>query len=163
MTIKKAAARVLFGLAIAGCALAAQAQEAARPSYGPQVTVDQAKKIAAGALAEAKKNNWNVAVAIVDIYGFLVYYERMEDTQTASANIAVEKARTAAMFRRPTRALQEAVNKGSPATLGLPGATPITGGLPIVTGGKIGGAIGVSGVTSDQDEQIARAGLDGIK
>jgi glc operon protein GlcG len=163
MKIKTAVARALLGVAVTGCALAAQAQEAARPSYGPQVTVDQAKKIAAGALAEAKKNNWNVAVAIVDNYGSLVYYERMEDTQTASAHIAVEKARTAAMFRRPTRVLQEAVNKGSPATLGLPGATPITGGLPIVTGGKIGGGLGVSGVTSDQDEQIAKAGLEGMK
>jgi uncharacterized protein GlcG (DUF336 family) len=87
----------------------------------------------------------------------------MDDTQSASPVIAIEKARSAAMFRRPTRAMEETVNKGRPAFLGIPLATPVTGGLPIVTSGKITGGIGVSGVTSDQDEQIAKAGLDGMK
>jgi uncharacterized protein GlcG (DUF336 family) len=128
------------------------------------VTVDQAKQMAAKALAEAKKNSWNVAIAIVDNYGVLVYYEKMEDTQTASPLIAIEKARTSAMFRRPTRVLQDGINKGgSPSLLGLSGATPVAGGLPIFMGGKVSGAIGVSGVTSDQDEQIAKAGLEGVK
>jgi len=136
---------------------------AQRPPYGPEIALDLAKKIAAAAIAEARKNSWNVAVAIVDNHGFLVYYERLDDTQTASPAIAIEKARSAAMFRRATREMQENVNKGNPAFLGIPGATPVAGGLPIVAGGKIVGAIGVSGVTSDQDEQIAKAGLEAVK
>ena len=133
-----------------------------RPPYGPEIALDMAKKIAAAAVAEAKKNGWNVAVAIVNNHGFLVYYERLDDTQTASAAIAVEKARSAAMFRRATREMQDAVNKGNPAFLGI-GATPVAGGLPVISNGKIVGAIGVSGVTSDQDEQVARAGLEAVK
>jgi len=134
-----------------------------RPSYGPEVTLDTAKKIAAAAIAEAKRNNWNVAVAIVDNHGFLVYYERLDDTQSASPVIAIEKARSAAMFRRPTRAMEDTVNKGRVSFLGIPLATPITGGLPITSGGRVIGGIGVSGVTSDQDEQIAKAGLEALK
>jgi glc operon protein GlcG len=134
-----------------------------RPSYGPEITLADAKKIASAALAEAQKNKWNVAIAIVDNHGALVYYQRMDDTQSASPVIAIEKARSAAMFRRPTRAMEDTVNKGRAAFLGMPLATPITGGLPIVSGGKIAGAIGVSGVTSDQDEQVAKAALDGFK
>jgi glc operon protein GlcG len=133
------------------------------PSYGPDVTLANAKKLAATALAEAQKNNWNVAIAIVDNHGALVYYERMDDTQSASPVIAIEKARSAAMFRRSTRAMEDTVNKGRTSFLGIPLATPITGGLPIVIAGKIAGAIGVSGVTSDQDEQVAKAGLEGLK
>lgn len=134
-----------------------------RPSYGPEITLANAKKIAAAALAEAQKNNWNVAIAIVDNHGALVYYERMDDTQSASPVIAVEKARSAAMFRRTTRVMEDTVNKGRVSFLGIPVATPITGGLPIVISGKIAGGVGVSGVTSDQDEQIAKAGLEGLK
>jgi uncharacterized protein GlcG (DUF336 family) len=134
-----------------------------RPSYGPDITLTNAKKMAAAALAEAQKNNWNVAVAIVDNHGALVYYERMDDTQSASPAIAIEKARSAAMFRRPTRAMEDTVNKGRTSFLAIPLATPITGGLPIVIAGKIAGGIGVSGVTSDQDEQIAKTGLEGLK
>src|SRR5262245_10215683 len=132
------------------------------PTYGAQITLETAKKIAAGAIAEAVKNKWPVAVAIVDNHGFLVYYERLDDTQTASPAFAVEKARTAAMFRRPSKVLEEAT-KTRVSVLGFPGATPITGGLPIVIDGKIIGGIGVSGVTAEQDEQVARAGLDGLK
>lgn len=148
------------GLSFLALAMAASAQ---RLPYGPEITLDLAKKIAAAAIAEAGKNSWNVAVAIVDNHGFLVYYERLDDTQTASPTIAVEKARSAAMFRRATREMQDGVNKGNPAFLGIPGATPIAGGLPITVGGKIIGGVGVSGVTSDQDEQIAKAGLEAVK
>jgi len=133
-----------------------------RPSYGQAINLDTAKKLAAGSLAEAKKNNWNVAIAVVDTHGFLVYYEMMDDTQTASATIAVEKARTAAMFRRPSKEFEDNIGAGRVAVLGLPGATPIDGGLPIVVGGKLIGAVGVSGVTSAQDAQIAKAGIDGL-
>ncbi|HZA53300.1 MAG TPA: heme-binding protein [Candidatus Udaeobacter sp.] len=139
----------------------ASAQE--RPSYGQEITLANAKKVANAALAEAQKNSWNVAIAIVDNHGSLVYYERMDDTQSASPVIAIEKARSAAMFRRSTRAMEDTVNKGRVSFLGIPVATPITGGLPIIVGGKVIGGIGVSGVTSDQDEQVAKAGLEGFK
>jgi uncharacterized protein GlcG (DUF336 family) len=113
-------------------------------------------------LAAAVKNQWPVAVAIVDNHGFLVYYERLDDTQTAGVSISVEKARTAAMFRRPSRSFDER-SKTQVSVLGIPGATPITGGLPIVVDGKVIGGIGVSGMAADQDEQIAQAGLDALK
>lgn len=129
-----------------------------RPSYGPAITLEAAKTVAAGAVAEAKKNGWNVAIAIVDTHGFLTYFERLDDTQTAAPKIALAKARTAAMFRRPSSGFEETVAKGRIAVMGLPGATPVTGGVPIVVGGKVIGGIGVSGVASEQDEQIARAG-----
>ena len=132
-------------------------------SYGPAVTLDQAKKIAVGAVAEANKNNWRVAIAIVDTHGFLKYYEMMDDTQTASATVAVEKARTAAMFRRPTKMFEEAIAGGRNAILGMGGITPIEGGLPIVVNGKCVGAVGVSGLTSPQDAQVGQAGLDSLK
>lgn len=151
-------------VAVLLCLLAGSLQAQQHPSYGPSITADQAKPLAAKALAEAKRNGWNVAIAVVDTYGVLVYYEKMEDTQTASPAIAIEKARTAAMFRRPTRVLQDGINKGgSPSLLGLAGAMPVAGGLPIYMGGKVIGAIGVSGVTADQDEQVAKAGLEGVK
>jgi glc operon protein GlcG len=151
-------------LAVAVLAFAgfAQAQEQ-RPSYGANVSLDQAKRIAAGAAAEARKQNWPMAIAIVDTTGALVYYEKLEDTQTASPTIAIEKARTAAMYRRPTRVFEEVVNKGRTAVLNLTGVMPITGCLPIVAGGKVLGGIGVSGMASDQDEQVAKAGLDGMR
>ena len=151
------------GLAAAAAFTVAVAPAAAQSYGATAVNLATAKKIAAAALAEAQKNKWNVAVAVVDMHGFLVYYEKMDDTQSASPVIAVEKAKTAAMFRRPSRAFEEGIAKGRTAILGLPGATPITGGLPIVVDGKIIGGVGVSGVTSDQDEQIAKAGLDGLK
>jgi uncharacterized protein GlcG (DUF336 family) len=161
MSALKPVMQISIVLGFAMFAILASAQD--RPSYGPDITLATAKKLAAAGLAEAQKNNWNVAIAIVDNHGALVYYERMDDTQSASPLIAIEKARSAAMFRRTTRSMEETVNKGRVAFLGIPLATPITGGLPIVIGGKIAGAIGVSGVTSDQDEQVAKAGLEGLK
>lgn len=134
-----------------------------RPSYGGQITLEDAKKIAAGAVAEAKKNQWNVAIAVVDNHGMLIYYEMLDDTQTSSATIAIEKARTAAMFRRPSKAFEDVVAKGRVAVLGLPGVTPVQGGLPIFANGKIIGGVGASGVNSDQDEQVVQAGLNAFK
>lgn len=148
-----------IALVLFTCAAGAQQ----RPSYGGQITLDNAKAIAAGAIAEAKKNSWNVAVAIVDNHGMLIYYEMLDDTQTSSATIALEKARTAATFRRPSKVFEDVIGKGRVAVLGLPGVTPVQGGLPIVVGGKIIGGVGVSGVNSDQDEQVAQAGLNAIK
>jgi uncharacterized protein GlcG (DUF336 family) len=132
-------------------------------SYGPPVGLEQARKIAAGAVVEANKNNWKVAIAIVDTHGFLKYYEMMDDTQTASANVAIDKSRTAAMFRRPTKMFEDGIAGGRNALLGMKGALPIEGGLPIVINGKCIGAVGVSGLTSPQDAQVAQAGLDALK
>lgn len=139
----------------------ASAQEQ-RPGYGPPINIATAKKIAAGTIAECQNNKWNVAVAIVDNHGSLVYFERMEDTQTASMEIAILKARAAATYRRTTRAFADAISKGGPAVMTLPGVVASPGGVPIFVGGKIIGAAGVSGVTGDQDEQCAKAGIAGM-
>ena len=155
--------RAVASLAVVLLASGALAQAPQRPPYGTAINLDMAKKIAAGAVAEAKKNNWNVAIAIVDNHGLLVYYEMLDDTQTASANVAIEKARTSATYRRSSKEFEDGIGGGRTAILGLPGVTPIEGGLTIVVGGKMVGAIGVSGVTSPQDGQIARAGLDAVK
>ena len=149
--------RMLLGITVAALATAAAAQDK-RPGYGTPVNVTQAKKIAAGAIAECQKNGWNIAVAIVDPHGTLVYYEKMEDTQFASADIAIGKARAAATYRRPTRAFADAINKGSPATATLPGVVASPGGVPLTVDGKVIGAVGASGVTGDQDEQCSMAG-----
>lgn len=151
--------RFLLGLGFILFAACAMAQE--RPPYGQEIGLEQAKKIAAGAAAESKKNGWRMAIAVVDNHGFLVYYERMDDTQTASVWVAVEKAKAAATYRRPTKAFEDGIAKGRVALLGLTGATPIEGGLPIMVGGKVIGGIGVSGANSDQDAMAAAAGLKG--
>jgi glc operon protein GlcG len=151
---------VTTALCAALIALPVLAQEAPRPSYGPNITTAAAKKIAAGVLAECATNKWNVAVAVVDTTGGLVYYERMEDTQSASFDIAIMKAKAAAMYRRTTRVFMEGINR-TPATATLPGVVGSPGGVPILVSGKIIGAVGVSGVTGDQDEQCAKAGLGG--
>jgi glc operon protein GlcG len=150
--------RILLSAALVAIAASASAQDR-RPDYGPAINATAAKKVAAGVLAECQKNSWNVAVAVVDNHGFLVYFERMDNTQTASMDIAVGKARSAATYRRPTRAFVDAINKGSPATATLPGVFASPGGLPIMAGGNVIGGVGVSGVTGDQDEQCAKAGL----
>ena len=133
----------------------------AAAEYGTPITIDQAKKIAAGVVAECAGNKWNIAVAVVDTHGGLVYYERMENTQTASFEIAIMKARAAATYRRPTRAWVDAIAKVGPAPMTLPGVVASPGGMPIMAGGRVIGAVGVSGVTGDQDEQCAKAGLGG--
>ncbi len=154
-------AKTMLGLALALSAGLASAQE--RPPYGNPINVDQAKKIAGGALAESKRNNWRMAISIVDNHGFPVYFERMEDTQTASIQIALDKAKSAAMFRRPTKVFEDGVAKGRVALLGLTGAMPIEGGLPIMVDGRVIGGIGVSGANSDQDAAAAQAGLNALK
>jgi glc operon protein GlcG len=149
---------ILLAAALAALATGASAQDK-RPDYGTAVNAAGAKKIAAGVVAECQKNAWNVAVAVVDTHGFLVYFERMDNTQIASMDIAVGKARAAATYRRPTRVFMEAINKGGAATITLPGVFASPGGVPIMVDGKVTGAVGVSGVTGDQDEQCAKAGL----
>jgi glc operon protein GlcG len=130
--------------------------------YGAPIGIEAARKAATAAIAEGKKNGWTVAVAIVDPGGNLVYFERIDGTQTGSSTVAQEKARTAAAFKRPSKMLEDAVKAGNSQFLRLPGALPIEGGFPLVVDGKIVGAIGVSGATSAQDGQCAKAGADVI-
>ena len=150
---------ILAGISLVFLAATGASAQDRRPDYGTAVNVVAAKKIAAGVVAECLKNGWNVAVAVVDNHGFLVYFERMDNTQTASMEIAVGKAKSAATYRRPTRAFTDAINKGGPATATLPGVFASPGGLPIMADGKVVGGVGVSGVTGDQDEQCSKAGL----
>ena len=149
---------ILAAVALAALTVGASAQDK-RPEYGTAINVSGAKKIAAGVVAECQKNGWNVAVAVVDNHGFLVYFERMDNTQTASMEIAVGKAKAAATYRRPTRVFTDVINKGGVATATLPGVFASPGGLPIMIDGKVIGGVGVSGVTGDQDEQCSKAGL----
>src|SRR5688572_3870683 len=144
-------------LALLACAASSDAQTM---SYGTPITADAAKKAAAPAIAEARKNQWTMAIAIVDTAGELVYFERMDDTQVGSVDVAISKARSAARFKRPTKAFQDALAAGGEGLriLALNGAIPVDGGLPLVVGGKIVGAIGASGGTSAQDGQVAAAG-----
>jgi glc operon protein GlcG len=163
-------AKFLLGLAFMWCVASAFAQQppAAAPApmpYGSPVSVETAKKAAAAALAEARKNNWLMAVAVVDPAGDLVYYEKMDNTQLGSAKVSVNKARSAALFKRPTKAFQDALAGGGVGlrVLGIEGAVPLEGGLPLVVDGKIIGAIGLSGASSDQDGQCAKAGADAVQ
>jgi uncharacterized protein GlcG (DUF336 family) len=150
-------------IAAAGLMLLVGASHAQLASYGPAVNLDAAKKAAAAAVAEARKSNFKMAVAVVDTHGFPVYFELMDDTQSASGNLAIQKARTAAMFRRPTKALEEGVNGGRQSLLSVPDAILLEGGEPLIVAGKVIGAIGASGGSSVQDGQVARAGVDALK
>ena len=148
---------MLLAACTAAFTLTAAAQ--AWPDYGTTINIAAAKKLAAGVLAECQANKWNVAVAVVDNNGGLIYFERMNNTQSASLDIAIGKARNGAMYRRPTRAWVDTIAKTGPAVMTLPGVVASPGGLPIFADGKVIGGVGVSGVTGDQDEQCAMAGL----
>jgi glc operon protein GlcG len=132
--------------------------------YGAPIALEVAKKVAAPALAEASKNNWSMAVAVVDAAGDLVYFERMNATQAGSVEVALDKARSAARFKRATKAFQDMLASGGDGlrVFRIKGAVPVEGGVPIVIDGKIVGAIGVSGGTSPQDGQCARAGIEAM-
>jgi glc operon protein GlcG len=140
------------------------AQSPATP-YGAPISVENAKKISAVALGEAHKNNWTMAVAVVDPAGTLIYYEKMDNTQNGSARVAIDKARSAALFKRPTKAFQDALSSGGAGlrVLALEGAIPVEGGVPLVVEGHIVGAIGLSGDTSEHDALCAQAGADSLK
>ena len=133
--------------------------------YGPSIGLDSAKAAAAPAIAEARKNNWRMAVAIVDSSGTLVYFEKMDGTQLGSVTVAMEKARAAALYKRPTKVFQEGVAAGGDGLriLGLTGAVPVEGGIPLLINGQIVGAIGVSGATAQQDGQCAQTGAAAVK
>jgi len=134
------------------------------PPYGAPIGVADAKKAAAAAIAEvAKVGSAPDAIAVVDHGGFLIYFERMDNTQLGSVEIAIEKARSAALFRRPSKVFEDALAGGRTAILALRGVVPLDGGVPIISGGKLVGAIGASGGTTQQDGQVAKAGADAIK
>ena len=126
------------------------------------LSLELAKKIAARAEAEAKKNNWTMVIAVVDDGGHLIYLERMDGTQIGSVEVATAKARSANDYKRPTKAFEDALAGGRTAILKLPGAMPLEGGIPIMIEGKIVGAIGVSGGMSTQDGEVAKAGLEAV-
>jgi uncharacterized protein GlcG (DUF336 family) len=161
---RKTVARSAIAAVILLCGLAIARAQMPNPLGGP-VSLENARKAAAPALAEAEKNHWTVAVAVVDTGGNLVYYEKMDNTQIGSANVAIEKARTAALFKRPTKAFQDILAGGGDGLrlLTLKGVVAVEGGFPLVMDGKIVGAIGVSGATSAQDAQCAKTGADVLK
>ena len=141
------------------------AQTAPAPAYGMSIGLENARKVATAAVAEARKNNFTMAISVVDTAGNLVYFEKMDGTQTGSVNVSLEKARSAVLFKRPTKSFQDTVAQGGVGLrmLGLPGAVPVEGGIPLMEGGKIVGAIGASGGTSEQDGQCAQAGANVMK
>jgi len=158
---KFAIAAAMAALSMAPLAAAAQTP----PAYGPAIGLDAARKAVAAAEAEAKQNSWPMAIAVVDTAGRLVAFERLDNTQIASLDIAIEKAKTANNLKRPTKALQDALAQGGASLrlLAVPGVLPIEGGVPIMSDGKVIGAIGVSGMASDQDAKCAMAGAAAAK
>ena len=156
---------VAFAVVLTVGVAAAQQPAAPGPTpYGSPINLEQAKKVMAGAEAEAKKNNWPVAIVILDSGGQMVMMQRLDNTQWGSVDIAKEKARTAVALRRPTKVLQDGIAQGGVNLRFLStGFSVLEGGIPIVHEGKIIGSIGVSGVTSQQDAQTAQAGQDALK
>jgi glc operon protein GlcG len=155
MYARMLASTVLFGLLLSGATALAQL-----PTK-PVLTLEAAKKLAAAAEEEAVKNKWNIVIAIVDDGGNLLYLQRLDGTQTGSIEVALQKAKTAVHFKRPSKALEDAVTGGRTVVLAI-GAMPIEGGLPLMVDDKLIGAIGVSGVTAQQDGQVAKAGADAL-
>ncbi len=154
---------MIVGLGVMSLALTGVAHaQAMRVPYSNALTLDMAKKCVAAAEAESKKNSWNMAIAVVDDGGHLVAFSKMDNTQIGSIRIAIDKAKTANNFRRPSKALEDALAGGRMAILGLPGATPLDGGLPLTLDGKIMGAVGVSGELGGQDAQVAKACVDNM-
>ena len=148
-------------LALVAAPAAAQ-QSAATPPYGSPITLDQAKRAMAAAELEAAKNSWQVAITILDSGGNLVMFHKFDNAQLSAVTVSEGKARTALTFKRPSKALDDAIAAGGAGLrlLALKDITPLEGGLPIVVDGKIIGAIGVSGALSSQDSQVAKAGAD---
>lgn len=147
--------KFVIGLTLLASSLPGFAQLASKKA----LTLEAAKKIAAAAEAEARKNNWNVVICVVDDGANLLYLQRMDGTQIGSVDIAQMKARTAVRMKRPSKVLEEGVMGGRTVMLKLPDVLPVEGGIPLMADGQLIGAIGVSGVTSVQDGQIAGAGV----
>ena len=126
------------------------------------ITLEAAKAMMAAGEAEARKNGWNVCIAIVDANGGLIMFQKLDDTQNGSIAVSQGKARTAALFKRPSRLLEEMIAGGKTAFLSVEGIVPLQGGVPVTADGKVIGAVGVSGVTSAQDEQVAMAAVGAL-
>jgi glc operon protein GlcG len=155
----------LFIVAIASMPSKAQPQKTAMPiPYGEPIRLDLAEKVMTAALQEATKNNWTMAIAIVDIGGNLVLFKKMDNTQVGSIDVALSKAKTANNFKRPTKVFEDAIAGGGIGlrVLSLSNVAALEGGEPIIINGKIIGAIGVSGAQSTQDDQVAKAGLNAL-
>lgn len=161
MNARRPLTSLLAGAALWGLAVVAQAQV---PQYGANITIDQARRAMAGAIAEARRQGLPMAVAIVDNSGLLVAFERMDNTQTASIEVAQDKARSSAMYRRSTKVFQDGLAAAGPGLriLTLRGANAAEGGVPIAIDGRIIGGLGVSGGTGEQDGSVAKAGLDAL-
>lgn len=154
--------RIRSLILLTALALAARSTVEAQLADKKVITLAAAKTMAAAAEAEAVRNGWNLVIVIVDDAGNLLLLERMDGVQLGSIAIATQKARTAALYRRPSREFSERVTAGNNATLALPDVIPLEGGLPIVVNGQVIGAIGASGATSAQDAQAAQAGIDAL-
>lgn len=151
-----------------GTAVYAQQQPAAPaspppPAYGAPITLEQAKAAAAAAETEMTKNGWNMVIAVVGPSGNLVYLQKADLAAVASIDIAQDKARTSALFRVPSKSYMDRLANGETYILRITGATPVAGGMPIVVGGKLIGAIGLSGGSALQDHQVAQAGASAVK
>jgi len=159
---------VVAAALLVSAAIPVSAQQSTAPPpppaipYGSPIGLEAAKKAMAAAEAEAMKNNWSMAIVILDSTGHLVMLHRLDNTQYGSIRVAEDKAQTALDFRRPSKAFEDLVAQGGIGmrTLGLRGATPLEGGVPIVADGRIIGAVGVSGGTAPQDGQVAKVGAD---
>ena len=163
---KAAFGSILAMLVAIGAARAQQAPSAPPTTpYGPPIGLAAAKKVMAAAEAEAERNHWGMAIAILDSTGHMVMLHKLDNTQYGSIQVAEDKARSALDFRRPTKVFEDLIAQGGIGmrTLALRGATPLEGGIPIIVDGKIIGAIGVSGATAVQDGQVAKAGADAAK
>jgi len=157
----------MLALVLAATAGMAQQAPPAPPTtpYGTPIGIEAAKKVMTAAEAEATKNNWGMAIAILDSTGHIVMLHKLDNTQYGSIAVAEDKARNALYFRRPSKVFEDLVAQGGMniRLLALRGASPLEGGIPLIVDGKIVGAIGVSGATSAQDGQVAKAGADAAK
>ena len=164
-TLKTLAGALLLALFTASFGTSPAPAQTVPPPYGPPLGIEAARKVMAAAEAEASKNNWAVVIAIIDSGGHVVMMHRYDNVQLSSIEISQGKAKTALMFKRPTKVLDDAISSGGSGLrfLSLKDIVPLEGGLPIIVDGKIVGAIGVSGVLSSQDAQIGRAGIEALK
>lgn len=154
--------RLINILLLIFCFITAVCAAAAETPTKPVLTLGTAKKAVEAAEKEAGRRGATVVIAVVDDGGQLILLERLDDTQVASVEVGIGKARTAAIFRRPSKVFEDQIRDGRVAALALPGATPLQGGIPIIIDGKVVGAIGVSGNTPQEDEEIAIAGASAI-
>jgi glc operon protein GlcG len=163
LVLSFAVGSLAVGAAARAAAQAPASPPPVRPPYATPLTLTEARTVAAAAESEARKNGWRMAIAVVEPTGDLVLFEKLEDTQYGSIQVSQAKARSAALFRRRTKEFADQVQAGMPNVMSIPGAIAIDGGVPILIGGKIAGAIGVSGGTPDQDAQAALAGVAAVK